>query len=76
MLYAEPFNPPVIRQLLRINISLMVCIEFIQNVMLSFASSYLCGGLGMTRHTFSFSTAVYAATAIIMIAQQIGRAHV
>lgn len=69
MLYAEPFNPPVIRQLLRINISLMVCIEFIQNVMLSFASSYLCGSLGMTRHTFSFSTAVYAATAIIMIAQ-------
>ena len=69
MLYAEPFNPPVIRQLLRINISLMVCIEFIQNAMLSFASSYLCGGLGMTRHTFSLSTAVYAATAIIMIAQ-------
>lgn len=69
MLYAGPFNPPVIRQLLRINISLMVSIEFIQNVMISFASSYLCGALGMTRHTFSFSTAIYAATAIIMIAQ-------
>jgi DHA2 family multidrug resistance protein len=69
MLYAGPFNPPVIRQLLRINISLMVSIEFIQNVMISFASSYLCGALGMTRHTFSFSTAIYAATAIILISQ-------
>jgi MFS transporter, DHA2 family, multidrug resistance protein len=69
MLYAGPFNPPVIRQLLRINISLMVCVEFIQNAMLSFASAYLCGGLGMTRQTFSLSTAVYAGVAIIMIAQ-------
>lgn len=69
MLYAGPLNPPVIRQLLRINISLMVCVEFIQNTMLSFASAYLCGGLGMTRHMFSLSSAVYAATAIIMIAQ-------
>ncbi|WP_024871945.1 MFS transporter [Tolumonas lignilytica] len=69
MLYAGPLNPPVIRQLLRINISLIVSVEFIQNAMLSFASAYLCGGLGMTRHMFSLSTAVYAGTAIIMIAQ-------
>lgn len=69
MLYAGPFNPPVIRQLLRINISLMVCVEFIQNAMLSFASSYLCGALGMTRQTYSLSTAIYAGIAVIMIAQ-------
>ncbi|WP_316676274.1 MFS transporter [uncultured Tolumonas sp.] len=69
MLYAAPFNPPIIRQLLRINIGLMVCIEFIMNAMLSFSSSYLCGGLGMTLHTYSLTTAVYAGTAILMIAQ-------
>lgn len=69
MLFAGPFNPPVVRQLLRINISLMVCMEFIQNVMLSFASSYLCGALGMTRQTYSLATGVYAGVAIIMIAQ-------
>lgn len=69
MLFSGPLNPPVVRQLLRINISLMVCIEFIQNVMLSFASSYLCGALGMTRQTYSLATGVYACVAIIMIAQ-------
>ena len=69
MLYAAPFNPPIIRQLLRINIGLMVCIEFIMNAMLSFSSSYLCGGLWMTLHTYSLTTAIYAGTAILMIAQ-------
>lgn len=73
MLYAGPFNPPVIRQLLRINISLMVCVEFIQNAMLSFASSYLCGALGMTRQTYSLSTAIYAGSSDATLASDAGQ---
>lgn len=69
MLFAGPFNPPIVRQLLRVNISLMVSMEFLQNVMLSFASSYLCGALGMSRQTYSLATGIYAGVAIIMIAQ-------
>lgn len=69
MLYAGPLNPHIVRRLLLINISVMVCVEFFQNIMLSFASSYLCGALGMTRQTYSLSTGVYACVAIVMISQ-------
>jgi MFS family permease len=54
--------------LLRWTIMMLVGIEFLQNAMLSFSAAYVSGGVGAAPEEFSLAAAVYAGTAIVMIA--------
>jgi len=47
---------------------MLVGIEFLQNAMLAFSSAYVSGGVGAAPEEFSLAAAVYAGTAIMMIA--------
>lgn len=58
---------PLFRQLLLLNIALMVALEFVQNGIVSFSAAYISGGVGAAPEEFSLVAAVYAGTAIVMI---------
>lgn len=45
----------------------MTCIEFLQNTMVNFASSYIVGGIGAAPEEFSFAASAYAAAAILAL---------
>ena len=61
--------PAISSTLLLVNIALMVSIEFLQNAMVAFGSSYISGGVGAAPEQFSLAAAVYAGTAILMISR-------
>lgn len=50
-------------------LSLLVMLEFLQNGMVSFASSYISGGIGAAPEEFSLAAACYASVAVVMIFQ-------
>lgn len=54
--------------LLRWTIMMLVGIEFLQNAMLSFSAAFVAGGVNAAPEEFSLAAAVYAGTAILMIA--------
>ncbi|WP_018151399.1 MFS transporter [Leeia oryzae] len=62
----QPLSRQQILQL--IAIMLLVATEFMQNVMVSFSALHISEGIGATPEQFSLSAAVYAGTAIVMIA--------
>lgn len=63
----SPALPPRHR-LLYLAIGCLVGIEFLQNAMLAFSAAYISGGVSAAPEEFSLLTAVYAGTAIMMIA--------
>lgn len=64
----KPYWSTQSRQFLFYNLFFMTGLEFLQNGLISFSSTYLCGYLGMTRHMYSAATALYSGIAVIMIA--------
>jgi MFS family permease len=53
---------------LRWTILVLASVEFLQNAMVSFSSAYISGGVDAAPEEFSLAAAVYAGTAIMMIA--------
>ena len=55
------------RQVHLLMLSALVCLEYLQSVMASFASVHIMGGIGAAPEEFSLGAAAYAAVAIVML---------
>lgn len=55
------------RRLLPLTITAVVSLEYLQSVMMAFASSYVMGGVAASPEEFSLTAAAYASVALVMI---------
>lgn len=58
---------PRLRHAHLLTVTMLVALEYLQNVMASFSSSYIMGGIGAAPEEFSLATAGYAAVAVVML---------